>query len=115
MSSDIRFVPWQANITKEFFQAQFGDHLFAFVLINPEANLVHAGGETVRHLLQDKGVPRPVASTFEQIYQAISDPFGRVVHGQAPADIDGTFCIDESARPHVKTIQRECSLGSCKK
>jgi len=113
VSDGIRFIPWQASITQEFFQAQFGDHLFAFVLINPDADRVHAGGETVRHLLRERGAPRSVATVLEHIYQIIGDPFGRVVHGRAPADIDGTFPIDENARPHVKAIQRECSLGSC--
>jgi len=113
VSDGIRFVPWQAKITREFFQAQFGDHLFAFVLINPETNRVHAGGKTVRRLLQDRGAPRSVATTIEGIYQVIGDQFGRIVHGQTPADIDGTFPINENARPHIKIIQRKCSLGSC--
>ena len=67
VSNGIRFVPWQAKITREFFQAQFGDHRFAFVLINPETNRVHAGGKTVLRLLQDTGPPRCCDTTTEGV------------------------------------------------
>lgn len=112
-SSGLRLVPWEAEGTRRFFEAQFGEHLFAFVLIEPDAGLVHAGGETVRRLLTDRGIPPRLAGAAERTYGALADPFGRVVHGQVPADLEGSFPIAEAARPHVEALRRDCSLATC--
>ncbi|MFB6205951.1 MAG: hypothetical protein ABEJ05_05425 [Haloglomus sp.] len=113
LSDGLLLVPWRAEDTRRFLEAQFGDHLFAFVLIDPDAGLVHAGGETVRRLLWERGAPRAVAVAAERTYSAVGDPFGRAVHGREPADIDGTFDIVDSARPHLDSLKRECSLATC--
>lgn len=113
LSEDLRLVPWRSKSTREFIEAQFGDHLFVFVLIDPETDKVHAGGEAVRRLLCDRGVPRRLVGAAQRTYKVVGDPFGQVVHGQAPADIDGTFTLAEDARPHLESLRRECSLAAC--
>jgi hypothetical protein len=112
-SPGLRLVPWEAEGTRRFFEAQFGEHLFAFVLIEPDVGLVHAGGETVRRLLTDRGASPWLASAAERGYGVLADPFGRAVHGQAPADLEGSFPIAEAARPHIEALRRDCSLASC--
>ncbi|MFB6119407.1 hypothetical protein [Halosegnis sp.] len=113
LSEDIRLVPWRSKSTRDFIEAQFGDHLFVFVLIDPETDKVHAGGETVRRLLCERGVPQLLIDGAERAYQVVGDPLGRVLHGQPPADVDGTFPLAEDARPHLESLRRECSLAAC--
>lgn len=112
-SPGLRLVPWEAEATRRFFEAQFGEHLFAFVLIEPDVGLVHAGGETVGRLLTGWGVSPWLVGAAERVYGALADPFGRVVHGQAPADLEGSFPITEAARPHLEALRRDCSLATC--
>lgn len=113
LSGNLRLVPWRSKSTRAFIEAQFGDHLFVFVLIDPETDEVHAGGRAVRRLLCDRGVPRRLVGAAQRTYEAVGDPFGQVVHGQAPADVDGTFPLAEDARPHLESLRRECSLAAC--
>lgn len=113
LSGTVRLVPWRAAPTKRFFEAQFGDHLFAFALIDPDADVVHVGTRAIRRLLCDRGVPEVVVAGAERAYATAGDRFGRLVHGRAPADIDGTFPIADAARPHLGALRRECSAASC--
>jgi len=113
LSGEIRLVPWRSESTRQFIEAQFGDHLFVFMLIEPDADVVHAGRETVHRLLCDRGVPRDFVNAAERTYGALSDSVGRVIHGQAPADVNGTFPLAEDARPHLESLRRECSLAAC--
>lgn len=113
VSAETRLVPWRAKSTREFLEAQFGDQIFAFVLINPEANCVHVGGKTVRRLLIERGVPQPIGVIFQWMYELVGDQLGRLIHGQTPADINGSFHITEAARPHIESLRQECSLASC--
>lgn len=113
LSEDIRLVPWRSKSTREFIQAQFGDHLFVFVLIEPDADVVHVGGETVRRLLCDRGAPRRLVDAAKRAYKVVGDPLGKVIHGQAPADVDESFPLAEDARPHLESLRRECSLAAC--
>ncbi|WP_299233066.1 hypothetical protein [Natronomonas sp.] len=112
-SGTVRLVPWRAAPARRFFEAQFGDHVFAFALIDPDADAVHVGTRTVRRLLRDRGVPEVVVAGAERAYAAAGDRFGRLVHGRAPADIDGTFPIADAARPHLGSLRRECSAAAC--
>jgi hypothetical protein len=109
----LRLIPWRAEHTRRFLEAQFDDHLFAFVLIDPEAEVVHVGGRTIRRLLRDGGAPETLVEAAGRLYAAAGDPFGRLVHRRPPADIDGTFPLAEDARPHVASLRRRCSLAAC--
>ena len=113
LSEDLRLVPWRSKSTRKFIEAQFGDHLFVLVLIDPEADKVHAGGEAVCRLLCDRGVPQRLVDAAQRTYEVVGDPFGQIIHGQAPADVDGTFSLAEDARPHLESLKRECSLAAC--
>lgn len=112
-STRLTLVPWRATETQKFLTKQFGDHLFAFVLVDVDENVVHAGSETVSSLLRTRGVPEPIVMSAKRAYLTTADPFGQVVHGRRPADIDGSFPLTEEARPHAEALQRNCSLGSC--
>lgn len=101
---DIVAVPWESAPVQAFLEAQFGARPFVFLLIEDET--IHAGETAVKRVLDARGSPGPVASAFERVYLEIADPFGRVVHGQAPADIHGTFSVDSEARPHLEAIRR---------
>jgi len=113
-SAGIRLVPWRAEPTRQFLKTQFGDHLFVFVLVDPDVGEVHAGGAAIRHLLRERGVSRSLVDAAEWAYRAFGDPFGRVVHGQVPADIDGTFPLADDAQPHVESLRRECRQAACR-
>jgi hypothetical protein len=103
-SPDLRAVPWEADPIQAFLEAQFGSRPFAFVLIEGES--VHVGEATVARLLRRRGTTGPVAALLERAYATGAAPFGRVVHGRAPADVHGTFRLDEAARAHVEPLRR---------
>lgn len=112
-SDGLTLVPWRADGVRRFLTEQFGDHLFAFVMVDVEAGVVHAGGETVGRLLRRWGAPETAAALAERTYAAVGDPLGQVLHGRRPADVDGSFPLAETARPHVETLQATCSAASC--
>lgn len=111
-SSSLTLVPWSAAGTRKFLTEQFGDHLFAFVLVDIERNVVHAGSETVGSLLRNRGVPRPIVMSAKRAYLTAADPVGQVIHGRRPADIDGSYRLTEEARPHAEALQRDYSPGT---
>lgn len=100
---DVIAVPWESEPIQEFLEAQFGSRPFVFLLI--EGDAVHAGETAVRRALDARGIASPVARGFESLYPKIADPFGRVVHGEAPADIHGSYRLDEAARPYIDSIR----------
>lgn len=103
-SETLTLVPWESDAVQAFLRAQFGDPPFALILI--EGDAVHVGEAAVGHALDDLNVATPVTDLVEQLYPAVAAPFGRVVHGKAPADIHGTFRLDETAKTHIESLQR---------
>jgi hypothetical protein len=95
-------VRWESATAQSLLEAQFGDRPFTFLLV--EDDVVHAGSETVRRALDRRGVP--AAGLAERLYPAIAGPFGRLVHGQEPADITGSFPLAEAAEPHAERLRR---------
>ena len=100
---DVIAVPWESAPVQRFLEAQFGGQPFVFVLI--EGDAVHAGETAVRRAMDARGIAAPVARGVESLYPRIADPFGRVVHGEAPADIHGTYRLDPDAREYVDAIR----------
>jgi len=104
---DLITVPWESEPIQAFLDAQFGGQPFVFVLI--EGDAVHAGETAVRRAMDARGIASPLARGFQSLYPKIADPFGRVVHGEAPADIHGTYRLDPDARPYIDEIRANAS------
>ena len=96
--------PWESARIQRFLEDQFGDRPFVFLLV--EGDTVHAGETAVRRVLDARGLDPTIARAFERLYPKIADPFGRVVHGEAPADIHGTFELTPDAREHLDPIRQ---------
>jgi len=103
-ATDITPVPWESDAVQAFLQAQFDDPPFAFMLI--EGDSVHVGEAAVKEALEELAVAAPVARLAQQLYPPAAAPFGRLVHGQAPADIHGTFPLNERAKSHIEPLRR---------
>jgi hypothetical protein len=103
-ATDITPVPWESDAIQAFLRAQFDDPPFAFILIEGES--VHVGEAAVKEALEGLDVAAPVARLAEQVYPTAAGPFGRVVHGQVPADIHGTFPLDETAKSHIEPLRQ---------
>jgi hypothetical protein len=103
-AADITPVPWESDAVQAFLQAQFDDAPFAFILI--EGKSVHVGEAAVKEALERLNVAPPVARFVEQVYPTAAAPFGRVIHGQVPADIHGTFPLDKTAKAHIDPLRR---------
>jgi len=103
-SETLTLVPWESDAVQAFLRAQFGDPPFALVLI--DGNAVYVGESAVGHALDDLDVAAPVSDLVTQLYPAFAAPFGRVVHGKAPAEIHGTFKLDEAAAAHIESLRR---------
>ena len=106
---DLIAVPWESAPVQRFLEAQFGGRPFVFVLIEDDA--VHAGETAVRRAMDARGIAAPLARGAESLYPRIADPFGRVVHGEAPADIHGTYRLDPDAREYVDAIRERHNRG----
>lgn len=94
--------PLESERAKRFLEAQFGDQPFAFVLV--EGDSVHVGSAAVRRVLRRSGVG-PVAGLAGRAYPALAPAFGRVVHGEEPADIDGTVPLADAARDPLAALR----------
>ncbi|MDS0221690.1 hypothetical protein NDI54_10065 [Haloarcula sp. S1AR25-5A] len=103
-ATDITPVPWESDSIQAFLQAQFDDSPFAFILIEGES--VHVGEAAVKEALEQLNIAPPVARLVEQAYPTAAAPFGRVVHGQVPAEIHGTFPLDPTAKAHIEPLRR---------
>lgn len=103
-SPDLRPVPWGTEAVQAFLEAQFDGRPFAFILVEGES--VHVGDETVARVLRKQGIAAPVAAALTRAYPSVAAPFGRAVHGREPADIHGTFPLDEEARTHIDPLRR---------
>lgn len=102
---DLIAVPWESEPIQEFLDVQFGGRPFVFLLI--EGDSVHAGETAVRRAMNARGIARPIARGFESLYPKIADPFGRLVHGEAPADIHGTFQLNSEAREYIEAARAD--------
>ncbi|MFC7177152.1 hypothetical protein [Halosegnis marinus] len=92
----VRVVGWQTDAAQRFLDAQFDARPFAFLLVDDEE--VHAGGRTLARLLRDHGAGDRLAARVERLYGRAAGPMGRLLHGQEPADLDGSFRLTEEAR-----------------
>ncbi|MFA9516347.1 hypothetical protein ACERIT_03880 [Halopenitus sp. H-Gu1] len=111
---DVVSVPWESDPIQRFLEAQFGCQPFVFLFI--EGDSVHAGETAVKRVLTARGIPPSLIPGFERLYSTIADPFGRIVHGEAPADIHGTFDLDPDARRYIDAIRRpdtQAGIDSC--
>lgn len=99
----VRPVAWESAAAQSFLHAQFGERPFAFLLVDDEA--VHAGGRTVARLLRARGVDDRLATRLERLYEPVSGPVGRLVHGRTPADLEGTFPLTDAARDELGRLR----------
>ncbi|MEF8819312.1 MAG: hypothetical protein V5A31_00595 [Haloferacaceae archaeon] len=95
-------VPLESPDAKRFLEAQFGDQPFAFVFVEGES--VHAGSAAVRRVLRRAGAA-PAADLAARAYPTLAPVFGRVVHGQEPADLDGTVPLADAARDPLAALR----------
>ena len=61
----------------------------------------------VKRAMDARGIAAPLARGFEALYPKIAAPFGRVVHGEVPAEIHGTYRLDPDAREYIDTIRQD--------
>lgn len=100
---DVVSVPLESDLAQRFLEAQFGGRPFVFVFV--EGDSVHVGDAAVRRTLTARGIDASVARSFERLYSKFGDSFGRIVHGEAPAEINGTFTVHPDARRHLESIR----------
>jgi hypothetical protein len=101
---DLEPVPWGDDAVQSFLEAQFGARPFVFALVEDDG--VHVGDAAVARLLRRRGVGRTVTAALERAYPGVAGPFGRLVHGREPADIHGSFPLDEAAAAHLEPLRR---------
>jgi hypothetical protein len=106
--ADLRPVAWSDERVQSFLAAQFGGRPFSFLLV--EAETVFAGEAAVERLVARLGVSDLLAALVRETYAEVADPFGRVFHGQAPADLNGIFALDETAGKHVDPLRRPITI-----
>ncbi len=109
----IELIPWQTAGVQSLLRAQFDGEPFVFLAVDIDCGIIHAGSETIGQLLREWGVPDAVTTLFERAYQVAANPVGRQLHGQEPADIDGTFPLDRTAARHAKSLHRTCRSPAC--
>jgi hypothetical protein len=102
-TDDLVAVPWQSDAVQAFLEAQFGSRPFAFILV--DGDRVHVGSETVERVLRKRGFGG-VSRLCKAMYPVAGPPFGRLVHGREPADIDGSFALAPEARDHIDPLRR---------
>ena len=105
--TDLRPVSWESPPVQRFLEAQFDGQPFAFLLVEDDA--VHAGSETVTRALRrrfDGDLPDRLAD----VYPRAAAPFGRLFHGRAPADLDGTFDLKPEAAARLAPLRREGTI-----
>jgi hypothetical protein len=107
-ADDVRPVPWNADAVQAFLGAQFDDRPFALFLI--ETDTVYVGKAAVERLLQQYGIDGELAKVFKRLYPPFSAPFGRLVHGQTPDDLHGTFPLDAVASEHLAPLRESVEI-----
>jgi hypothetical protein len=103
-SEDVLAVCWSAEPVQAFLEAQFDDHPFAFIVVDDDT--VHVGTATVEWLLERGDVPKSVVDGLRRAYAAGGAPFGRLLHGRAVADLDGSFALAADAAAHLEDLRR---------
>jgi hypothetical protein len=105
---DFRAVPWESDAVQAFLDAQFDDRPFALLLVDDDT--VYAGKAAVERLLDEYGFDAELTRLVEQVYPPFSAPFGRLVHGREPADLHGTFPLDEAAAAELDSLRRSYEI-----
>ena len=95
-------LPWSAETAQEFLDAQFGGTPFVFALV--ESETVYVGDAAISQLGQKTGIPDLLTDSLTRAYPSLSGPFGRVVHGRAPADINGSFPLAPAAKVVLESL-----------
>ena len=104
-SDDIVPVRWDAEPVQAFLDSQFDARPFAFILV--EGDAVYVGAETVGRILDRTGVADSLVEGLKRTYAIAGPPVGRVIHGRAIADLDGTFPLSDAAAAHLADLRRE--------
>lgn len=104
---DVRPVRWSSAPAQAFLDAQFGGHPFVFLVV--EGDTVHVGDAALEWVLDHTRLPPGVTRQLARHYPRVAGPFGRVVHGRAPADIHGTFPLAKTARRALEPLRGSCS------
>ena len=60
--------------------------------------------------LERGDVADSLATLVKRVYPPLSAPFGRLVHGQEPADLHGSFPLTPEARAHLDSLRRTYSI-----
>jgi hypothetical protein len=103
-SDDVRAVRWDADPVQAFLQAQFDDRPFAFIVV--DGDTVHAGDATVEWLLERTGVATTVVDGLTRAYATGGGAVGRLVHGRAVADLNGTFELTDDAAASLQGLRQ---------
>ena len=98
----VTVLPWSDATAQEFLDAQFGGTPFVFVLV--EGETVYVGDAAISKLGGKTGVPDLLTESLARAYPPLSGPFGRVVHGRAPANINGAFPLDPAAKVALESL-----------
>lgn len=100
-------VPLESESAQALLDCQFGYRPFVFALVDDRS--IHVGGTAVRRALIARGVPPVLAVPFERLYSDHGSAFSRIIHGEAPAEIHGTFELHPAALAHLDTIREKGS------
>lgn len=102
--SNIRPIRWESKSVQQILEAQFNAHPFVFALIEDET--IYVGAATIRRILEEYNAAKPLVETLEGLYPVVSGPFGRVVHGREPADINGSFSLKPAAEKQLVSLRQ---------
>jgi hypothetical protein len=104
----VRPVAWDDPTIQAFLGAQFDGRPFALLLI--ESDTVAVGKDAIEGLLERYGFGEELRTLAKRAYPPFSAPIGRLVHGQEPADLHGTFPLDEEAADHLDSLRRSVDI-----
>jgi len=107
-ATNLELVAWQDERVQSFLSAQFDERPFSFILIDEET--VYVGADAIERLLERGDVADSLATLVKRVYPPLSAPFGRLVHGQEPADLHGSFPLTPEARAHLDSLRRTYSI-----
>ena len=102
-------VPLESEPVQALLASQFGYQPFIFALVDDQS--IHVGGTAVRRALTARGVPTLLTVPFERLYSGYGTRFSRFIHGEAPAEIHGTFELHPTALAHLESIREAETQG----
>lgn len=102
-SDGFRLARWESEPIQAFLAAQFDDPPFALLVV--EGDSVHVGDAAVERVLEREGAPQALADLVAGAYPTVAGPFGRLVHGRAPADRHETVALTDEAREHLRPLR----------